>query len=78
MDLPLEFLIALQELREAVAKPMQITSGYRCAEHPIEKKKSSPGYHNRGAVDIAAHGEFPSHDQQMLKQAQLSLKQLAS
>ena len=37
MDLPLEFLIALQELREAVAKPMQITSGYRCAEHPIEK-----------------------------------------
>ena len=61
MDLPLEFLIALQELREAVAKPMQITSGYRCAEHPIERKKSSPGYHNRGAVDIAAHGEFAYH-----------------
>tara|TARA_R110001599_G_scaffold95873_1_gene248403 strand:+ start:574 stop:876 length:303 start_codon:yes stop_codon:yes gene_type:complete len=57
MNLSLEFLIALQELREAVAMPMTITSGYRCPEHPIEKKKSSgKGQHTIGAIDISCRG----------------------
>ena len=61
MNLSQDFLVALQELRDAVDMPMTITSGYRCAEHPIEKAKSSPGFHNRGAVDIAAQGSSAYH-----------------
>ena len=57
MNLSEDFLIALQELRETVDMPMTITSGYRCAEHPIEKKKSSPGQHQIGAIDISCRGD---------------------
>ena len=51
------FLVALQELRDAYGKTMRITSGYRCPQHPIELKKSSPGYHSVGACDVAVSGE---------------------
>jgi zinc D-Ala-D-Ala carboxypeptidase len=61
MDLPLEFLTELQTLREAVDMPLTITSGYRCSEHPIEARKSTPGQHNKGAVDIAAQGSSAVH-----------------
>ena len=58
MNLSEDFLIALQELRDAYGKAMTITSGYRSPEHPIEAKKSSPGYHSTlGAVDVAVSGE---------------------
>jgi uncharacterized protein YcbK (DUF882 family) len=57
MNLSKEFLIALQELRDAYGKPMKITSGYRSPQHPIESKKSSPGYHSVGAIDVAVSGE---------------------
>ena len=61
MNLPKEFLIELQKLREAVDMPLTITSGYRCSEHPIEARKSTPGQHNKGAVDIAAQGSSAIH-----------------
>jgi len=61
MNLPKEFLIELQKLREAVDMPLTITSGYRCSEHPIEARKSTPGQHNKGAVDIAAQGSSAVH-----------------
>lgn len=50
-----EFVIDnLQELRTACGFPFVITSGYRCADHPIEAVKDEPGPHNTGlAVDIA-------------------------
>jgi zinc D-Ala-D-Ala carboxypeptidase len=57
MNLSEDFLIALQELRDAYGKAMTITSGYRSPEHPIEAKKSSPGYHSKGAIDVAVSGE---------------------
>jgi len=57
MNLDESFLIALQELRSAYGKSMRITSGYRCPEHPIEKKKPSPGYHSKAAIDVAVNGE---------------------
>tara|TARA_R100001377_G_scaffold8941_1_gene4594 strand:+ start:113 stop:469 length:357 start_codon:yes stop_codon:yes gene_type:complete len=57
MNLPEEFLISLQGLRESYGKAMTITSGYRCPAHPLETKKSSPGYHTKAAVDIAVSGE---------------------
>lgn len=47
----------LQAMRTEYGKPMKITSGYRCPQHPIEAKKSSPGAHALGlAADIAAEG----------------------
>jgi uncharacterized protein YcbK (DUF882 family) len=52
-----EFLEKLQTLRVAYARPMRITSGYRCPEHPIEKAKATPGAHASGrAADIAVQG----------------------
>lgn len=52
-----EFMEKLQKLRTELNKPMFISSGYRCPEHPIEAKKSSPGAHSSGlAADIAVQG----------------------
>jgi|TARA_Y100000033_G_scaffold43050_1_gene44499 uncharacterized protein YcbK (DUF882 family) len=52
-------MFRLQTLRDKFAKPMRITSAYRCAEHPIEAAKDLPGSHNTGrAVDVAVtHGD---------------------
>lgn len=47
----------LQFMRTAYGKPMKITSGYRCPQHPIEVKKSVPGAHALGlAADIGVEG----------------------
>lgn len=48
-----DFMWRLQDLREAYGKPMRVTSGYRCPQHPIESGKKSLGAHTTGrAVDI--------------------------
>ena len=50
----LEFIKKLQELRDLYGKPIKISSGYRCSEHPIESAKKTTGTHCEGcAVDIA-------------------------
>ena len=48
----------LQALRTKLARPLVITSGYRCRQHPVEAaKQSGPGAHSTGhAVDIRAIG----------------------
>lgn len=47
------FMDALLALRKEYGKPMVVTSGYRCPNHPKEVIKKAPGQHNRGrAVDI--------------------------
>lgn len=52
------FMAKLQALRTAYAKPMRITSGFRCAQHPIEAKKAKPGAHASGcACDVGAEGQ---------------------
>ena len=52
-----DFMERLQALRNAYGKPMRITSGFRCAEHPIEAKKAKPGSHASGcACDIGIDG----------------------
>lgn len=44
----------LQAVRDELGEPMFITSGYRCRNHPAEKRKPSPGRHNKGlGFDIA-------------------------
>lgn len=53
-----EFMAKLQALRIAYSKPMKITSGYRCKDHPIEAKKAAPGAHASGcACDIGVEGK---------------------
>ena len=49
-----DFLIKLDELREACGFPFTITSGFRDPEgHPIEAKKAKGGTHSQGiAADI--------------------------
>lgn len=43
----------LQLVRDAVARPLTITSAYRCANHPNERSKARPGAHNQGiAFDV--------------------------
>ncbi len=47
----------LQDLRDSFGKPMRVTSGYRCPDHPIEARKDKVGAHAHGrAVDIAVRG----------------------
>jgi uncharacterized protein YcbK (DUF882 family) len=50
-----EFMEKLQTLRNKVG-PLKITSGYRCENHPVERKKSRSGAHSLGlAADIVPH-----------------------
>jgi zinc D-Ala-D-Ala carboxypeptidase len=53
-----EFMGKLQAFRMQYGKPMRITSGYRCPEHPLEAKKSKPGAHASGlACDVGVDGQ---------------------
>jgi uncharacterized protein YcbK (DUF882 family) len=52
-----EFLERLQALRSVYGKPLHITSGYRCPQHPVEAAKAQPGMHATGlAADIGISG----------------------
>ncbi len=51
-DMKPEFMVKLQELRNKVG-PLKITSGFRCSDHPVERKKKRPGAHSAGmAADV--------------------------
>ncbi len=51
------FLDWLQFVRTSLGLNVVITSGYRCANHPVEAKKAKPGSHNSGkAVDVGFVG----------------------
>lgn len=57
-----QFLETLQEIRTSYGRVMNVTSGYRCNAHPVERKKidrgGKPGSHNTGlAADIACSGK---------------------
>ena len=53
-----DFASEIDALRERVGFPLILSSAYRCADHPIEKRKDKPGSHATGrAVDVAATGE---------------------
>jgi len=56
-EMDLDFIMSLDELREACGFPFIITSGYRSPRHSLEAKKSTPGQHAQGiAADIAVSG----------------------
>lgn len=54
-----DFMQKVEKLREELGFPFPVTSAYRCPEHPIEAKKSTPGAHASGrAIDIGvSHGQ---------------------
>lgn len=53
-----DFMIRLDVLRKMYGKPLHVTSGYRCPNHPIEAKKASPGAHTTGkACDLGVDRE---------------------
>lgn len=47
-----EFVLSLDELREACGFPFNINSGYRSPRHSKEVVKNTPGEHTRGAADV--------------------------
>tara|TARA_R100001126_G_scaffold89441_2_gene58427 strand:+ start:643 stop:993 length:351 start_codon:yes stop_codon:yes gene_type:complete len=52
-EIDLDFVMALDELRDDCGFPFIITSGYRSEQHSIEAKKAKPGKHTEGiAADI--------------------------
>ena len=52
-----DFMRRLQHLRSVYGRPMQVTSGYRSPQHPVEARKRQPGEHTSGrAADIAVQG----------------------
>jgi zinc D-Ala-D-Ala carboxypeptidase len=56
-EMQADFMSRLQALRMKYGKPMRVTSGYRCPQHPIEAKKAKPGAHASGcACDIGVEG----------------------
>lgn len=56
-DMQVKFMEQLQSLRNLWNKPMIITSGFRCPDHPVEKAKSTSGTHAMGiAADIGVSG----------------------
>jgi zinc D-Ala-D-Ala carboxypeptidase len=56
-EMQADFMSRLQALRMRYGKPMKITSGYRCPEHPIEAKKAKSGAHASGlACDVGVEG----------------------
>ena len=53
-----DFMVRIEALREQLGFPFPVNSAYRCPEHPIEERKSSPGAHSTGqAIDIGVQGE---------------------
>lgn len=52
------FLDLLNRIRHACGFPLVVTSGYRCPEHPEERRKARPGAHSKGlAVDLSVNYE---------------------
>ncbi len=52
------FLKVLDNIREDFAKPLTVSSGYRCSQHPVEARKKTPGAHSTGlACDLLVHGQ---------------------
>jgi zinc D-Ala-D-Ala carboxypeptidase len=51
------FMDRIQQLRERYGKPLRVTSGYRCEDHPIEAKKAEAGMHSYAAIDLGVAGK---------------------
>ncbi len=62
-DVTAGLIAALDALREAYGKPLSITSGFRCENHPEERGKPTPGAHGQGrAADISTPGAAQKYE----------------
>lgn len=53
------FMQRLQAMRDRVG-PIVVTSGYRCPDHPAERRKEKPGAHAQGrAADLLCRDAGP-------------------
>ena len=50
-------MVIMDKVREEYGKPLRVTSGYRCPDHPKEKVKSKPGQHTIAAIDFGVSRE---------------------
>ncbi|MEC9266695.1 MAG: D-Ala-D-Ala carboxypeptidase family metallohydrolase [Pseudomonadota bacterium] len=70
-DMRQDFMVRLQAFREAIGRPLTVTSGYRCPKHPEEARKATPGAHGQGqAVDLACNDAGLRHEMVCLAMAQ--------
>jgi hypothetical protein len=52
-----ELMDIVQEMREELGFPFEVSSAYRCENHHIEAAKDKPGMHSIAAIDIRVHSE---------------------
>lgn len=51
-DMDAEFMTMLQHFRDSTGA-LKVTSGFRCPDHPAERRKEKPGSHSAGlAADV--------------------------
>lgn len=62
------FVKLLQKLRDAVTRPIQVNSGFRCAAHPVERSKP-PGTFSAHTYGIAADITCPGLSLELLWRA---------
>lgn len=55
----LDFVRLLQRLRDSLARPVRINSGFRCMAHPVERSKA-PGTYSAHTYGIAADISVPT------------------
>lgn len=57
LEIDYRFIQALQEIRDAIGRPIKITSGFRCHKHNMEVGGAITSNHLKGrAVDISTRG----------------------
>jgi zinc D-Ala-D-Ala carboxypeptidase len=64
----LSFVQQLQQLRDAIQKPIHVNSGFRCAAHPVERSKP-PGSFSAHMYGIAADIYCPTLSIELLWKA---------
>jgi len=57
VDMDLDFMLALNKLRESYGKPLYVSSGYRCKKHNTKIKGHHNSAHMQGkAIDLKTYG----------------------
>lgn len=52
-----ELMDDIQDMRDELGFAFNVTSAYRCPDHPIEAKKDKYGMHTIAAIDINIYGD---------------------
>lgn len=50
-------MLNAEKIRAFLNRPVTLSSAYRCAAHPVEARKTKPGFHHKGvAFDVKVRG----------------------